>query len=89
MNRGYAWQLALYKIALEQMLKLRGDASRKVTEASLHYLRDLSRHVLPEKNYLVEILLICREISCKKTEQDFTLREEHCGTCPFAYMCKR
>ena len=89
MNKGYAWQLSLYKMALEQMLQLRGKTALKVTKVALHYLRDLSRMVLPEKDYRQEILQVCREIACKKTEGDFAVRTEHCPSCPFAYMCRR
>ena len=85
---GYAWQLALYKMALERLLQLRGE-SAKVTKASLHYLRDLSEHVLPDKDYRQEILQVCREIAGKKAEEDFAVRTEGCVCCPFAYMCKK
>ena len=89
MKKGYAWQLALYKMALEHLLQLRGKTARKVTKAALHYLRDRSCRVLPEKDYRQEILEGCREIAGKKTEEDFALRTEHCSSCPFAYMCRR
>ena len=88
MPEGYAWQLALYKMALERLLQLRGESAR-VTKASLHYLRDLSERVLPEKDYTQEILQICREIAGKKAEQDFAVRTESCACCSFAYMCKK
>lgn len=88
-NKGYAWQLALYIIALEKLMKLRGRTVVKVKRAALHYLRDQSRRVLPQKDYLQDILQVCREIAGKKTEEDFALRTEHCTGCPFAYMCKR
>ena len=89
MNKGYAWQLSLYKMALEQLLQLRGKTAPKVTKVALHYLRDLSQRVLPEKDYRQEILQVCRKIAGKKTEGDFAVRTEHCTGCPFAYMCRR
>ena len=89
MNKGYAWQLSLYKMALEQLLQLRGKTALKVTKVALHYLRDLSQRVLPEKDYRQEILQVCRKIAGKKTEGDFAVRTEHCTGCPFAYMCRR
>ena len=89
MNKGYAWQLSLYKMALEQLLQLRGKTAPKVTKVALHYLRDLSQRVLPDKDCRQEILQVCREIAGKKTEGDFAVRTEHCTGCPFAYMCRR
>ena len=85
---GYAWQLVLYKMALERLLQLRGE-SAKVTKASLHYLRDRSERVLPDKDYRKEILQVCGEIAGKKAEPDFAVRTENCACCPFAYMCKK
>ena len=61
----------------------------KVKKASLHYLRNGSERVLPEKEYRQEILQVCREIAGKKNEGDFSIRTERCAGCPFAYMCRR
>jgi ATP-dependent helicase/nuclease subunit A len=88
-SNGYAWQLALYKMAVERQLQVRGKSSLKVAKAALHFLRNLSEWVLPEKEYRQEILQVCREIAGKKTEEDFAVRTEQCLYCPFAYMCKR
>ena len=92
-SRGYAWQLALYKMALEHMLRIRekaaSQATNKVTKASLHYLRDRSEWTLPDRDCRQEILRVCREIAEKKTEEDFTVKTENCFLCPFAYMCKK
>ena len=87
-GKGYAWQLALYKMAVEHLLQLKGKASLKVKKAALHYLRNRSEWVLPENDYRQEILQVCREIAGRKTENDFAVRTEHCAYCPFAYMCK-
>ncbi len=95
--KGYAWQLALYKMALEYMLRIRkkattgtgGEASSRVTKASLHYLRDRSEWTLPDKDYRQEIREVCREIAEKKTEGDYAVKTENCSLCPFAYMCKK
>ena len=89
MNKGYAWQLALYRMALEHLLQIRGKSSLHVAGASLHYLQDQSERVLPEKDYRQEILQVCREIAGKKNEGDFSIRTEHCAGCLFAYMCRR
>jgi ATP-dependent helicase/nuclease subunit A len=88
-SNGYAWQLALYKMAVEHLLRIKGKPSLTVTKASLHFLRNLSEWVLPEKEYRQEILQVCREIAGKKTEEDFAVKTEHCAYCPFAYMCKK
>ena len=88
-RNGYAWQLALYKMALERLLQIKGKASLTVTGASLHFLRNRSEWVLPEGDYRQEILQVCREIAGKKTENDFSRKTEHCPYCPFAYMCNK
>ena len=87
-SQGYAWQLALYKMAVEYLLQLKGKSSVKVKKAALHFLRNRSEWVLPENDYRLEILEVCREIAGRKTEEDFAVRTEHCAYCPFAYMCK-
>ena len=88
--RGYAWQLALYKMALEHLLRIGEKASfSKVAKASLHYLQDRSERTLPDNEYRQEILRLCREIAEKKTEEDFAVKTENCSFCPFAYMCKK
>jgi len=88
-SKGYAWQLALYKMAVEHLLQIKGKPSFTVRKAALHYLRNRSEWVLPEKEYRQEILQVCREIAGKKTEEDFAVRTEHCAYCPFSYMCKK
>ncbi len=85
---GYAWQLALYKMALEHLSQLRNEPL-KVVKASLHYLRNRSELVLQDRDYSREILQVCREIAGKRAEQDFAVLTEHCAACPFAYMCKK
>ena len=88
--RGYAWQLALYKMALDHLLRIGEKASfSKVAKASLHYLQDRSERTLPDNEYRQEILRLCREIAEKKTEEDFAVKTENCSFCPFAYMCKK
>ena len=81
--------MALYRMALEHLLQVRGKSSLHVAGASLHYLQDQSERVLPEKDYRQEITQVCREIAGKKTEEDFAVRTESCSYCPFAYMCKK
>ena len=88
-SKGYAWQLALYKMAVERLLQSRGKASVKVTKAALHFLRNRSEQVLPEGDYREEILQVCREIAGKKTENDFAVKKEQCPYCLFAYMCNK
>jgi len=82
-QRGYAWQLTLYKMAAEKLFR------RKVAKACLHFLRDQSEWVLPEGSCTEEIKKLCREISGKKREEDFLTNPAHCAFCPFSYMCKK
>ena len=88
-RNGYAWQLALYKMALERLLQIKGKDSLSVTGASLHFLRNRSEWGLPGQDYRQEILQVCREIAGKKRENDFAQNTEHCPYCPFAYMCNK
>ena len=88
-RNGYAWQLALYKMALERLLQIKGKDSLSVTGASLHFLRNRSEWVLPGQDYRQEILQVCSEIAGKKRENDFAHNTEHCPYCPFAYMCNK
>ena len=82
-NRGYAWQLALYKIAAETLLK------KPVSGASLHFIRNSSEWILPDTDYQSEILALCGEIADKKMEEDFAANLSHCDYCPFSYMCRK
>lgn len=82
-NKGYAYQLALYKEAAEKLLR------KKVMKAELHFLQDLSKWELPEKeDYLLEAKSLCKEINCKTEEKDFACRKD-CKNCPYAYICKK
>ncbi|MDO4922099.1 MAG: UvrD-helicase domain-containing protein [Phascolarctobacterium sp.] len=81
---GYAYQLALYRAAAEKILR------RSVAQARLHYLQDLSARDLPnDRDYLADALSLCREISAKGREEDFTCRLESCGHCQYNYLCKQ
>ena len=54
---GYAYQLALYKFAVEKM-------GKEVKEAKLHFLQNLSEWTLPSnKDYLEDALKLSNEIS--------------------------
>ena len=78
---GYAYQLALYKFAVEKM-------GKKVKEAKLHFLQNLSEWALPlEDDFLEEALKLSREISKNKDEQDFACSRNGCAYCPYSYLC--
>ena len=81
--KGYAWQLALYKMAVEKLLQ------RPVAKASLHFLRNRSEWILPEIDCQQEIVELCGRIAGKKGEKGFAVNETHCRFCPFSYMCKK
>lgn len=85
-RKGYAWQLALYRLAAEKLL------DRQIRSASLHFIRNRSRWILSEEDYnncLEEIRQICREIAGKKMEEEFRTELSACASCPFMYMCRR
>lgn len=82
---GYAYQLALYKKAAEQMLE------QTVNSAKLHFLQNLSVWELPasEHDYLAEALALCEEISSKGDENDFSCSTNGCTYCLYQYLCKK
>lgn len=80
---GYAYQLALYKKAAEQLLK------QPVHRAELHFLQDLSVWQLPaDDSHLEQALALCLELSHRNSEEGFAC---HCGAgcayCGYAYLC--
>ena len=81
--KGYAWQLALYKMAVEKLLQ------RPVVKASLHFLRNRSEWILPEIDCRQEIVELCGQIAGKTGEKGFAVNKTHCRFCPFSYMCKK
>ena len=63
---GYAYQLAIYKAAAEQMYK------KTVVRAELHFLQNNTRWTLPEADtYYKDALALCRKIAAKCEVQDF------------------
>lgn len=85
-RRGYAWQLAVYRLAAEKLLGAR------VKSVSLHFLRNRSRWTLPDEAYhtcLTEIRQVCRKIAGKNSEEEFRTELSACVNCPFTYLCRR
>lgn len=95
-SKGYAWQLAIYVAAVERLYK------RKVSFASLHFLRGCTEWKLPQEYFsktqghlsersAEELGLICNEIKNKKTEEEFSTASylSLCDRCPFEYMCRK
>ncbi|MBQ9764375.1 MAG: UvrD-helicase domain-containing protein [Phascolarctobacterium sp.] len=79
---GYAYQLAIYKYAVEKLL------GKKAETAKLHFLQNLSQWNLPEgKDYLDEALALCKEIGSKGEEKDFACNLANCKYCPYNYLC--
>lgn len=79
---GYAYQLAFYQLAVARLL------GKKVRQASLHFLRNCQEWVLPPGDWLQAATGLCRELAGKKAEADYPVNQEHCQTCPFAYLCR-
>lgn len=97
---GYAYQLALYWYAVEQLVQdlsggTEGQPPRTVARAVLHYLRGprcVGLASAEEKDrWLARVQALCLEIRGKGGEADFapTTREGACGRCPYHYMCRR
>lgn len=79
---GYAYQLAIYKHAAEKLL------GKKVVEAKLHFLQDLSEWSLPmDRDHLAVALALCKNISVKGGEEDFACNLANCKYCPYNYLC--
>lgn len=80
---GYAYQLAIYKAAAEQMYK------KPVVRAELHFLQNNTRWTLPEADtYYNDALALCRKIAAKCDVQDFACTAGRaCSYCPYAYIC--
>ena len=79
---GYAYQLALYKLAAE---KLFGKA---VGKCQLHFLQNLSVWQLPyDGDYLKEALALCHKLATMSDEQEFACNKTSCGNCPYSFMC--
>lgn len=86
---GYSYQLALYKAAVEQR------SQKKVTQAQLHFLQNLSVwNLRDDKDYLQEALALGQEISGKGAESEFSCRSQNvrtgladCAHCPYNYIC--
>ena len=77
----YAYQLALYKLAVEKM-------GKTVKEAKLHFLQNLSEWTLPSnKDYLEDSLKLSNEISKNKDEQDFANSCNGCAHRSCSYLC--
>lgn len=80
---GYAYQLAIYKAAAEQMYK------KPVVRAELHFLQNNTRWTLPEADtYYSDALALCRKIAAKCDVQEFACTAGRaCCYCPYAYIC--
>lgn len=80
---GYAYQLAIYKAAAEQMYK------KPVARAELHFLQNNTRWTLPEADtYYSDALALCRKIAAKCDVQEFACTAGRaCSYCPYAYIC--
>jgi len=82
-KQGYAYQLALYKLAVEEKF------NRPVRQAALHFLQNNQAWVLPDGDYRKEMTNLCREIAVKKTEAEFAPDTDKCAFCPYNQLCRR
>lgn len=86
LNLNYAYQLAIYKYAVEQML------GKKVNSVQLHFLRDLKVWTIPTQEidqYLQDVINLCQIIMDKEKESDFICNINKCTYCPYKYLCKQ
>ena len=80
---GYAYQLALYQLAVEQKF------NRPVRQAALHFLQNKQAWVLPQRDYREVMTALCREIALKKDESEFAPDLTKCAYCPYNQLCRR
>lgn len=83
MQKGYQYQLALYKMAAEEMFKL------PVKSAELHFLRGCVCLALDGAFNPAEIAAELRSIFDKTEETNFTCRTDYCHSCAYNYFCKK
>lgn len=81
--KGYKYQLALYKLAAEEMFNL------PVKSAELHFLRGCVNFELPSGFNPEEIAAELQSIFAKTDEREFTCSTAYCHSCPYAYFCKK
>lgn len=81
--KGYKYQLALYKLAAEEMFSL------PVKSAELHFLRGCVSFELPADFNPEEIAAELQSIFAKTDEREFTCSTAYCHSCPYAYFCKK
>lgn len=81
--KGYKYQLALYKLAAEEMFSL------PVKSAELHFLRGCVSFELPSGFNPEEIAAELQSIFAKTDEREFTCSTAYCHSCPYAYFCKK
>ncbi len=90
-NRGYAYQLALYKMAVE------AKYGKRVSKAELHYLQNLSTWQLPMDegaaayhDYTQEAMDLCMTIHDKQQDEgQFACNGTYCEHCEYSYICTR
>lgn len=81
--KGYKYQLALYKLAAEEMFNI------PVKSAELHFLRGCVSFELPANFNPEEIAAELQNIFDKTNEQEFICSTAYCHNCPYAYFCKK
>ncbi len=82
-QKGYVYQLALYKTAAEKMFKM------PVKNAELHFLRGCVSFSLPDDFDMQQIAADLKNIFDKENEQDFECRTGYCRSCPYSYFCRK
>lgn len=82
-QKGYRYQLALYKLAAEQMFGM------TVKKAELHFLRGCVSFSLDDNFDPQEIAFELRGVFNKNKEADFVCRTDYCSNCVYSYFCKK
>lgn len=79
---GYAWQLAIYKAAVERMTR------KTVKNCELHFLQNNSIWRLPEDSqYYEEAISICIKLLNAEAAEEFPCNLCNCQWCDYAYLC--
>ena len=79
---GYAWQLAIYKAAVEE------KTGKTVKGCELHFLQNNSLWRLPEDHdYYHEAIDLCLKLHNAESVEEFSCRLDNCQWCDYAYLC--
>ena len=83
-RKAYSRQLAIYSLAAEALYHM------KVSQASLHFLRNLSTWELTDRDReAAELKALLTKLQTLGEEEDFAVKTDACTYCGYGYFCKK